>query len=126
MPVSAAPQSPTACTRPVCGSMAMRPPPTSGICISDQAPVGLAGSLGATQITSPALTTIGHGLGRAAPAARPLHLLEGDLDRLALRPQAAVRVARRTQPDHRFRLLRLEHDRSSTSACAPVCEPNLV
>ena len=77
--------------------MATRPPPTSGICISDQAPVGLAGSLGATQITSPTASTSVTALGAARPERAHLHLVEGDLDRLAVRHQAAVGLARRAQ-----------------------------
>ena len=37
--------------------MATRPPPTSGICISDHTPVGWSGFLGATQTTSPGDST---------------------------------------------------------------------
>src|SRR6185436_14716184 len=47
----------TACTRPVWGSMATRPPPTSGTCTSVHTPVGCAGFLGATQTTSPTDST---------------------------------------------------------------------
>ena len=60
---------------------------------------------------------IGDGLGSGAARARPSHLVEGDLDRLAVRHQVAVGLARRAQADHGLGALRLEHD-----AEAPRCQ----
>ena len=102
----------TASTRPVWGSMAMRPPPTSGICISDQAPARLALILGRDVDHVAGSQDVGDGLGLGALAEHlgPLHLVERELDGMTLCGELAVLLARRLQADDGLGLLGRKHD----------------
>ena len=89
---------------PCAGPCATRPPPTSGICISDQTPPSSLGVLRRNVDHVAERQHVADRLRRRLLGSRlgPLHLVEGDLDRLALVDERAVllraRAAGRRSP----------------------------